>query len=144
MAAAAGRLAEVAGAIQAKDSRFLVDLPEIGKRTAEQIVAELHGKVEAFLGAAPHPMAELSGAGEEAVSVLVQLGERRADAVALVDRVETGADGCTFLLCEAVATTTLAQLLASGPLPLPAALDATRSLARFLEHLHARQLLARD
>ena len=39
-------VAEIAAAIQAKDARFLVDLPEIGKRTAEQIIAELHGKVE--------------------------------------------------------------------------------------------------
>ncbi|MFW6132308.1 MAG: Holliday junction branch migration protein RuvA, partial [Planctomycetota bacterium] len=30
-------VAEVAAAIQAKDTRFLVALPEIGKRTAEQI-----------------------------------------------------------------------------------------------------------
>jgi Holliday junction DNA helicase RuvA len=79
---------EVAGAIQAKDSHFLVELPEIGKRTAEQIIAELHGKVEEFAGAAaPVSSAKLPDAAAEAVSVLVQLGERRADALALVDRV---------------------------------------------------------
>ncbi len=79
---------EVAGAIQAKDSHFLVELPEIGKRTAEQIIAELHGKVEDFAGAAvPLSVAKLPDAAAEAVSVLVQLGERRADALALVDRV---------------------------------------------------------
>lgn len=83
-------VAEVAGAIGAKDTRFLVSLPEIGKRTAEQIIAELSGKIEAFAGPAGSgavAATPLSESAEEAVSVLVQLGERRADAMALVDRV---------------------------------------------------------
>src|SRR5256885_1668228 len=37
---------QIAGAIEGKDTRFLVQLPEIGKRTAEQIVAELAGKLK--------------------------------------------------------------------------------------------------
>jgi holliday junction DNA helicase RuvA len=83
-------VAEVAAAIQARDARYLVELPEIGKRTAEQIIAEIHGKVEPFaasaaaLGEGP---AGMSQAAAEAVAVLVQLGERRPDAVALVERV---------------------------------------------------------
>lgn len=81
-------VAELAAAIQAKDSKFLVGLPEIGKRTAEQIVAELHGKVEAFAGEVPATAEpELPKAAGEAIAVLVQLGERRADAVGLVRRV---------------------------------------------------------
>jgi len=81
-------IGEIASAIAAKDSRFLTQLPEIGKRTAEQIIAELSGKVESFatsgqtVAAAP-----LTEAATEAVSVLVQLGERRSDAITLVDRV---------------------------------------------------------
>src|SRR5262245_65553114 len=39
---------EIAQAIESKDARFLTQLPEIGKRTAEQIVAELSGKVQDF------------------------------------------------------------------------------------------------
>src|ERR1700722_8244169 len=39
---------EIASAIEAKDARVLVELPEIGKRTAEQIIAELSGKVMEF------------------------------------------------------------------------------------------------
>src|SRR6204780_4850811 len=39
---------QIAGAIESKNTRFLVGLPEIGKRTAEQIVAELAGKVTEF------------------------------------------------------------------------------------------------
>ncbi|MGA2266234.1 MAG: Holliday junction branch migration protein RuvA [Phycisphaerae bacterium] len=81
-------VAEVAAAIQAKDVQFLVALPEIGRRMAEQIVAELHGKVEEFAGpAAVAAAAALPAAAVEALSVLVQLGERRADAAALIERV---------------------------------------------------------
>jgi len=81
-------VAQVAAAIAAKDTHFLVELPEIGKRTAEQIIAELHGKVEAFAGpaAAEQPSA-MSPAAQEAMAVLVQLGERRADALELIERV---------------------------------------------------------
>jgi Holliday junction DNA helicase RuvA len=80
-------MAEIAAAIQAKDPKFLVALPEIGKRTAEQVIAELHGKVEEFAGEALPSEEEFSEAETEAVSVLVQLGERRPDAIALVERV---------------------------------------------------------
>ena len=75
-------IAEVAAAIQAKDARFLVAMPEVGRRTAETIIAELHGKVEE--GA---EVSELSGPAAEAVAVLVQLGEKRPDAATLVERV---------------------------------------------------------
>ena len=79
---------EVAAAIQAKDAKSLVALPEIGKRTAEQIIAELHGKVEEFAGpSAAEGAPPLPGPAAEALAVLVQLGERRADATALVERV---------------------------------------------------------
>jgi Holliday junction DNA helicase RuvA len=81
-------VSEVAGAIQNKDAKFLVALPEIGRRTAEQIIAELHGKVEEFAGAAaPAQAPQMPEAAAEALAVLVQLGERRNDAAALVDRV---------------------------------------------------------
>jgi Holliday junction DNA helicase RuvA len=81
---------EVAAAIQNKDAKFLVALPEIGKRTAEQTIAELNDRVEAFAGeAAPAEgtAGQLSEPAQEAIAVLVQLGERRADATALVERV---------------------------------------------------------
>ena len=82
-------MAEVAAAIQAKDPDFLSGLPEVGKRTAERIIAELHGKVDAFAGelAQAPPEQAMPEAGIEAVAVLIQLGERRPDAVALVERV---------------------------------------------------------
>ena len=82
-------VAEIAAAIGAKDTKFLNALPEIGPRTADRIVAELHGKVEEFAGELPDgpTEAEMPEAAAEAISVLVQLGERRADASALVERV---------------------------------------------------------
>ena len=80
-------VAEVAAAIQAKDAKLLQSLPEIGRRTAEQIIAELHGKVDEFAGPAAPEVAEMPGAAVQAISVLVQLGEKRADAAALVERV---------------------------------------------------------
>ena len=88
--ALARRPAEVAAAIEAKDTKLLVALPEIGKRMAERIITELHGKLGAYAGELPAGIAEeakLPEAALEAVAVLVQLGERRADATALVDRV---------------------------------------------------------
>ena len=85
-------IAEVAAAIENKDAKSLVALPEIGKRTAELIIAELHGKVGQFAGdyAADGPgeaVRNISEPGIEAVAILVQLGERRADAMTLVERV---------------------------------------------------------
>ena len=80
-------VAEIAAAIQGKDAKMLVALPEVGRRTAETMIAELHGKVERFAGPAAVDGPELPEAAEEAIAVLVQLGERRADAMALVERV---------------------------------------------------------
>ena len=82
-------VAEVAAAIQAKDAKLLVTLPGVGKRAAETIIAELHGKVETFAGEALPAEVEMPEAAAEALSVLVQLGERRADAMALIERVIT-------------------------------------------------------
>ena len=79
---------QVAAAIANKDAKFLIALPEIGKRTAEQIIAELSGRVDEFAGeAAGAAEAELPEAAAEALAVLVQLGERRVDAAALIQRV---------------------------------------------------------
>ncbi len=79
---------EVAAAIANKDAKFLVALPEIGNRTAERIIVELSDKVDEFAGElTPVVEAEFSESAAEAIAVLVQLGERRADAAALVERV---------------------------------------------------------
>jgi Holliday junction DNA helicase RuvA len=88
--------AEVAHAIELKDARTLTKLPQIGKRAAEQIIAELAGKVGRYVGTGiPIPtkraaaVTSLSPVEEDAVSALVALGERRQDAEALLDRVKS-------------------------------------------------------
>lgn len=83
---------QIAAAICRKDTKFLTSLPEIGKRTAEQVIAELSGKVDHFAtGGAGGPT---SGAAverpdelQQAITALVSLGERRAEAENWVDRV---------------------------------------------------------
>lgn len=96
---------EVALAIHQQDHAKLQTLPEIGKRTAQTIVAELSGKVEPFLpsgaafaAAGLPPTATVTGPLADAVDALVQLGEPRQRAEALVARAareigeEAGAD----------------------------------------------------
>ena len=74
----------IAAAIAEKDIDLLKSLPEIGKRTAETIVAELHGKVDRFVELKPLPADrwERSANGRvslvnDAVAVLTQLGEQK-------------------------------------------------------------------
>lgn len=73
---------QLAAAIEHGDQRLLTSLPEIGKRTAAQIITELQGRVQRFLqpSAVPLPAAELTDAQRVAVDILVQWGDRRADA----------------------------------------------------------------
>ena len=83
---------QIAHAIESKNSRYLVELPQIGKRMAELIVAELAGKAAKFAtvagGAARPAVASTarSPAEEDAIATLMALGERRNDAEHLLDR----------------------------------------------------------
>lgn len=92
---------EIARAIESKDARLLCELPEIGKRTAETIVAELSGKVKDFASPLPEALTAAAAAAggraaafagrrtpseEDAIQVLMALGERRTDAEHLLDR----------------------------------------------------------
>ncbi len=106
--------AEIAGAIVAKDVRGLTKLPEIGKRLAETIIAELTGKVEAFLSVSDAAVLEAkSGAtppagsdpiASDAVEALIALGETRPDAEVLVSRAVARAprDGRAALSVESL------------------------------------------
>jgi len=73
---------QLAAAIEHGDTRLLTSLPEIGKKTAAQIIADLQGKLLRFLQptVAPLPMAEMTDAQRIAVDILVRWGDRRADA----------------------------------------------------------------
>ena len=85
----------VATAIADKDHDLLKSLPEIGKRTAETIVAELNGKVDQFVEMKPMTSGGSTEAAVESevmrdvINVLVQLGETRSDARTLLERVQS-------------------------------------------------------
>lgn len=81
-------LPTIAAAIAARDVDTLRTLPEIGKRTAETIVLELHDKVsDSHIETSPDESGAARGAPREAVQVLMQLGEGQLRAVELVERV---------------------------------------------------------
>ena len=73
---------QLAAAIETGDDRLLSTLPEIGKKTAAQIITDLRGKLDRFLieTAAPLPLREMSDAQKVALEILVQWGDKRADA----------------------------------------------------------------
>jgi holliday junction DNA helicase RuvA len=87
---------QMATAIESKDTKFLVQLPEIGKRTAEQIVAELSGKLKEFALAIDDRTGRAAGrrsaVEEDAIAALMALGERRSDAENLLERAKQGND----------------------------------------------------
>ena len=79
-------ISTIAKAIEDGDTGLLVQMPGIGKRTADKMVATLRGKVAEWAllkdeGYASVPTAPARGdIQEEVVSVLVNLGHRRGDA----------------------------------------------------------------
>ncbi|WP_300461200.1 Holliday junction branch migration protein RuvA [Desulfobacula sp.] len=84
---------EIARAIEKKDVSFLTGLSGIGKRTAEKIIATLHGKVEKFVSLAGEAkasdtdssVAEIPDIGQQVEDVLVeQLGHSSASAKRMV------------------------------------------------------------
>ena len=77
----------VAQAIESRDVRFLAELPGIGRRTAEKMIAELCGKLADFAVAAAggRPPSEEPESKREAVVVLMSLGLARPEAAARVD-----------------------------------------------------------
>ncbi len=106
--------ARVAEAIVMKDLALLMSLPEIGRKTAETMVLELRDKMDAFatpreklaghavkagqrgkIASSSKPTESAKGGGGttaltastimDAMNVLVQLGENRMDARALID-----------------------------------------------------------
>ncbi len=85
---------EVADAIAAKDVQRLTSLPEIGKRTAETIIAELHGKVDPYLEGAPTQPVAAVPAGQrtlagDTIFMLTALGESPAEAKRYVEQALT-------------------------------------------------------
>jgi len=79
---------ELARAIEAGDRGALSDLPGVGKRTADKIIATLKGKLTAFAFEPGAPAggeaASLGEVEDEAAMVLVQLGYKQSEAAALI------------------------------------------------------------
>jgi Holliday junction DNA helicase RuvA len=81
-------IANIAAAIENGDDKMLTALPGIGKRMAQQIIAELKGKLQSFAMAA----ASTGPAGvafkafqAEALEVLIAWGEKRSEAIELIE-----------------------------------------------------------
>ncbi len=71
---------QLLAAIERGDVRLLTSLPEIGKKTAAQIIADLRGELPdlaATYGATP--AAQFTDAQRLAIDILVKWGDRRAD-----------------------------------------------------------------
>ena len=80
-------IATIAEAIEDGDDKMLMSLPAVGKRMAQQIVAELKGKLQSFAaGAEPaRPAAGFKPFQIEALEILIAWGEKRAEAMELVE-----------------------------------------------------------
>jgi Holliday junction DNA helicase RuvA len=81
-------IATIASAIENADDKTLISLPAIGARMAQQIIAELRGKLQSFAAGA-EPAGPARGGFEpfqvEAIEILIAWGEKRAEAMELVE-----------------------------------------------------------
>jgi len=81
-------IATIAAAIENGDDKILMSLPSIGRRMAQQIIAELRGKLQSFaIGAEPARPAEagFKPFQIEALEILIAWGEKRAEAMELIE-----------------------------------------------------------
>ena len=82
-------IASIAAAIENADDKTLLSLPSVGKRMAQQIIAELKGKLGDFaLGAEPGRAgaeARFKLFQAEALEILIAWGEKRSEAMELID-----------------------------------------------------------
>ena len=86
--ALAASVSTIATAIEAEDARGLMQLPGVGKRQADRIIADLKGKVveeamlvdEGFDATARRPIRATDAVAEDAAEALVGLGYTRRDA----------------------------------------------------------------
>jgi len=80
-------IANIAGAIESGDEKMLLSLPGVGRRMAQQIVAELKGKLQTFaLGAESARVSTTFRPFQaEALEILVAWGEKRNEAMELIE-----------------------------------------------------------
>ena len=81
-------ISTIAAAIENDDDKTLMSLPAIGKRMAQQIIAELKGKLESFAAGA-----QIAGASHvefvpyqiEALEILIAWGEKRNESMEMIE-----------------------------------------------------------
>ncbi len=80
-------ISTIASAVEAGDEKILMSLPSIGKRFAQQIIAQLKGKLEKYAyDAGPVSSgAEFDNFQMEALEILIAWGEKRPEAVELIN-----------------------------------------------------------
>jgi holliday junction DNA helicase RuvA len=81
-------IATIASAIENSDDKILMSLPSIGSRMAQQIIAQLKGKLMGFAvsaGAGARTEAGLKPFQIEALEILIAWGEKRAEAIELIE-----------------------------------------------------------
>jgi Holliday junction DNA helicase RuvA len=79
---------DIAAAVETGDEKLLMTLPGIGRRMAQQTVAELKGKLQTFaLGAEPARTAatQFKPFQAEALEILIAWGEKRNEAMELIE-----------------------------------------------------------
>ena len=81
-------IATIAAAIEDADEKMLMSLDGVGKRMAQQIIAELKGKLKTFAAEAeaarPTPLLAKPFQAE-ALEILIAWGERRTEAIELIE-----------------------------------------------------------
>ncbi len=81
-------IATIAAAIEDGDDKILMSLDGVGKRMAQQIIAELRGKLQAFaIGAEQARLAEarFKPFQAEALEILIAWGEKRNESMELIE-----------------------------------------------------------
>ena len=81
-------IATIAVAIEDADDKLLKSLPGVGKRMAQQIIAELKGKLEAFaerVEASRPAEPRLEQFQAEALEILIAWGEKRTEVMELIE-----------------------------------------------------------
>jgi Holliday junction DNA helicase RuvA len=81
-------IATIAAAIENADDKTLMSLPAVGRRMAQQIIAELRGKLQSFAAGAEPARPTAAGFRPfqiEALEILIAWGEKRAEAMELVE-----------------------------------------------------------
>ncbi|MHC4791022.1 MAG: Holliday junction branch migration protein RuvA [Planctomycetota bacterium] len=81
-------IATIAAAIENGDENILMSLPSVGKRMAQQIIAELKGKLGEFAAGVqlPRPSeVKFKPFQAEALAILIAWGEKRNEAMELIE-----------------------------------------------------------